>query len=331
MDYTDRILYYMKLFLVHVERGNDKAKQFKIRAYEKAIEAVKYFGKPIQTVSDVMEIQGIGDKIRRKMIEIVETNYLVEAEGLEDVEKVREDLLKVHGIGSKKADQLIEEYNIRSIAELQDMALRMPDFFTESQILGLAYYSDLIQRIPRKEMMEHEVFLREFFLELVPEFSITIVGSYRRGESSSGDIDILLTYHGINYNEALDRFSTCINELLKKDYIVGVLAKGKTKFLGICQLHRLATARRIDILLTPPEELACALLYFTGSKNFNVNFRKIALLKGYTLNEHRLSKLKNFDVPNPPKFETEKDVFDFLGIVYQSPEMRIGPVDIFHP
>jgi DNA polymerase beta len=181
-------------------------------------------------------------------------------------------------------------------------------------------------------MVEHETFLREFFLELVPEFSITVVGSYRRGETSSGDVDILLTYNGLTNNQANAKFEYCINKLLEYDYIIGSLAKGNTKFLGICKLKEKLPARRIDILLTRPDEFACALLYFTGSKNFNVNFRKVAILKGYTLNEHRLKKTdEKSDSPSVPSFKTEKDVFKFLGIVYQEPHQRVGPVQMVLP
>ncbi len=332
MDYTEKILYYMNLFLVAEQRSSDKAAPFKVRAYENAIEAVKYFDKPIRDEADVKEITGIGDKIRKKMIEIVQTGNLKEAEGLEDVEKVRNDLLNVFGIGPKIADDFIKNYNIKSIEDLQSMALDNPDMFTKGQLMGLAFYSDFKQRIPRKEMMEHENFLREFFLELVPEFSITIAGSYRRGEATSGDVDVLLTYHGLTYNQAVSKFTYCIDKLLEYDYIIGSLAKGKTKFLGVCRFDEELPARRIDIVLTKPEEFACALLYFTGSQKFNVSFRKVAILKGYTLNEHQLTKTdKNSDSKEVPIFKTEKDIFKFLGIVWQEPHQRVGPVEVILP
>lgn len=332
MDYTERILYYMNLFLVAEQRSSDKVAPFKVRAYENAIEAVKNFDKPIETEGNVKEITGIGDKVRRKMIEIVHTGNLKEAEGLEDVEEVYNELQGVFGIGPKYAYDLIYTHKVKSVEDVQQMALDNPDMFTKGQLMGLAFYSDFKQRIPRKEMVEHESFLREFFLELVPEFSITVVGSYRRGETSSGDVDILLTYNGLTNNQANAKFEYCINKLLEYDYIIGSLAKGNTKFLGICKLKEKLPARRIDILLTRPDEFACALLYFTGSKNFNVNFRKVAILKGYTLNEHRLKKTdEKSDSPSVPSFKTEKDVFKFLGIVYQEPHERAGPVQMVLP
>ena len=63
---------------------------------------------------------------------------------------------------------------------------------------------------------------------------------------------------------------------------------GKTKKLTIAQLPG-KTPRRIDFLYSPPDEYAFAVLYFTGSKDFNVAMRGRATKIGYTLNEHGIS------------------------------------------
>jgi DNA polymerase/3'-5' exonuclease PolX len=101
-------------------------------------------------------------------------------------------------------------------------------------------------------------------------------------------------------------------------YIEEVLALGEHKCMAIC---RLGTARRLDLLLTPNDEYAYALLYFTGSDQFNVAFRHHALEMGYTLNEHCLTAL-HADMP-VPSMKTEKDIFRFLGLRYIVPEQRV--------
>jgi DNA polymerase/3'-5' exonuclease PolX len=85
--------------------------------------------------------------------------------------------------------------------------------------------------------------------------------------------------------------------------------------------------RRLDLLMIPKSEYACAILYFTGSKEFNVAFRSYALEKGYTLNEHRLLATKE-GVPAVPAFTTEKDIFDFLGLQYIEPTLRRDGRDV---
>ena len=94
--------------------------------------------------------------------------------------------------------------------------------------------------------------------------------------------------------------------------------------------------RRLDLLVTPEAEYAYAILYFTGSDLFNVAMRKYALTKGYSLNEHTLTptagqaqgQTQTQTQPQPPPMKTEKDIFDFLGLVYVEPEKRLGEAQI---
>jgi DNA polymerase beta len=336
-DKRFQIAEIFELLLTEVQKNKDETTLFKIRAYENAFKVMEEYG-PIYTVEDINALNGIGKKLRAKMIEIVETGNLQEAQHLRKAEKIRNDLLNIYGIGPSKADDLIEKYNIQSLEDLIRLLQKDRSILTAAQTLGLIYYEDLQQRIPREEMVVYDTLLYKFFEKYAPEFSMTTVGSYRRGGTSSGDIDILLTYKNLTFKEASDKFQSLIQQLTESEYIVGSLAQGKNKFLGIIQLPPLLQdnssgvsffAHRIDILLTPPEQIACALLYFTGSKEFNIEFRKYAIHRGYTLSEKGMKKLnKELPIPDPPSFQTEKDVFDFLGIIYQEPSERKGPIQI---
>ena len=59
-------------------------------------------------------------------------------------------------------------------------------------------------------------------------------------------------------------------------------------------------------------------MYFTGSKEFNVVMRAHALSKWYTMNEHGITTKDKKKVKHV--FLNEKDIFDFLGLVYRNPE-----------
>ena len=104
-----------------------------------------------------------------------------------------------------------------------------------------------------------------------------------------------------------------------------VLSKGPTKTLVITKLNDKSIARRVDFLYTPIEEYPFAILYFTGSKDFNTVMRGQALKMGYTLNEHGIS-IKDKGKPKGDKLETkfteEKDIFDFLELEYREPNER---------
>jgi DNA polymerase (family 10) len=92
--------------------------------------------------------------------------------------------------------------------------------------------------------------------------------------------------------------------------------------MAICSIET-GRNRRLDLLLTPYEEYAYAILYFTGSDKFNVAFRQYALTKGYTLNEHTLTPTSPAS-PQPPPMQSEADIFRFLGLQYIEPQNRIN-------
>ena len=93
--------------------------------------------------------------------------------------------------------------------------------------------------------------------------------------------------------------------------------------MGICRLSPTLPARRIDILLTDPEQYPFALLYFTGSDKFNIQMRKHAAALGYRLNEHGLVPVTPAaEKVKMPAFRTEKDIFSFLKYAYVDPINR---------
>ena len=85
------------------------------------------------------------------------------------------------------------------------------------------------------------------------------------------------------------------------------------------------SVRRVDFLYTSPEEFPFAILYFTGSKIFNTVMRQRAVEMGLTMNEHGIYKLegKKKGEKVAHKFESEKDIFDYLNMEFKTPQERI--------
>ena len=131
----------------------------------------------------------------------------------------------------------------------------------------------------------------------------------------------------IGKKEIKEVFHSLVESYKKENYIVDVAALGEKKCMAFVKLNKDAKARRIDLLITPEKEYPYAILYFTGSDDFNVAFRKYALSKGYTLNEHTM-KPKKEDVKEVPYMKSEKDIFNFLGLEYKEPKDRINESSI---
>ena len=297
---------------------------FKARAYKTAIDACQALSIPITSVEDVKGLPGIGEKILEKITEIITTGTLAAANRVE--QRIDLPSLKlfegVHGIGPVKAKQLVDA-GYKTIKDLGKATT--PKLFTAAQTLGLKHYEAGLQRIPRSEMITFESQL----LSHVPAHLTGILtGSYRRGASSSGDIDMLLKGNGSS--EDLTAFATFVACLKSTGLIVDQLISGPKKWMGYAQLPG-GLARRLDLMLTPPEEYAYAILYFTGSDKFNVAFRNHCLSLHYSLNEHTLSvdpKWKGTVPPSAPPMTKEEDIFAFVGLQYIEPTARVDGAQI---
>jgi DNA polymerase/3'-5' exonuclease PolX len=297
---------------------------FKAKAYQKVIQQLQTgadSSPAIRSWEDLKNIQGIGEKIRAKIDEIFATGVLASAERTKasGTLSALETFQGIYGIGPAKASALVKA-GYKTIADLRlacaSASAADISLLNTNQTLGLRYYEDLLERIPRAEMDQHAALLRS---ACPADLTMDIVGSYRRGAASSGDIDVLLKAEGKQSNKA---FTTMVENIKATYPTVEILALGPKKCMAIIKLTPTATARRLDLLLTPAAEYPYALFYFTGSDKFNVAVRSYALELGYSLNEHTLSIVEPA-MPTPPPMETEEDIFGFLGLKYIPPTERV--------
>ncbi len=285
---------------------------FRARAYQKAQETIMAYPSDIMSPNDLKGKPGIGSTIMEKLNEYVETGTLKVLE--REKNNPVNILAEVYGIGPKKAKELVDN-GITSIAQLRENQQMLNDI----QKVGLRYYEDVLKRIPRSEIEEYkDIFESDFKKVATGDSKFEIVGSYRRGAQSSGDIDVIIT------SDSPKVFINFIDELIKKKIILEILSRGPTKCLVMAKIPSSDSVRRVDFLYTGPEEFPFAILYFTGSKIFNTVMRHIALEKGYTMNEHGINKMdgKKKGDKVVHTFNSEQDIFDFLGLEYKAPTER---------
>lgn len=293
IDYKDNIINSLTLL-----KNKEDNNTFQIRAYEKVIKNIKDISIPIISFNQVENLDGVGKSIKLKLKEIIETGTLKELKTTGDIIS---ELLQIYGVGQKKAKELIEIHHISSIEQLRKEVILNNQLLTYSQEIGLKCYEDFIERIPREEIYEHQKLLS------LNKDKGEIVGSFRRKEKTSGDIDIML-------NMDVDEFNSYINKLIDKNYLKFILARGDKKLLGVCAIKN-GKNRRIDLIRNKPEEYPYMKLYFTGPKEFNVAFRQHCLHIGLSLNEHSFT-------PEVKGLKNEKDIFNYVGLKYVDPENR---------
>lgn len=329
-------------FWIHTEQNLKKKDteikhDYKIAAYEKVLNQIRCI-KTVKSWEDLKNVKRIGKSIRSKLESVFEKHttgnkYLY-----------NDDIEKIYGIGPAKALQLMKNYNILTVEDLHQANSKNPDLLNRVQKIGLQYYNDLQQPIPRKEMDAHSKWLNDFLHKENPLFSdliYSLVGSYRREADQSSDIDLLLSVQKTTTPKERANILHSFVEILKHhNYIIEVLSLGDKKFMGIIRLAAerpapsgLASAvpppkgvpkylyfRRMDVLITSQKEYPFALLYFTGSKEFNIEFRKNAREHKVVLNEHGIfddkSTRLNLDI------RSEADIFNYFNLPYINPKYR---------
>jgi DNA polymerase/3'-5' exonuclease PolX len=294
--------------------ATETAGTFKVRSYTAAIKALQAMPGPVTCLEDLPS-EGIGPKIRDKISTILTTGSLPISEAGRARALALNAFQQIYGVGPKKAEQLVAA-GFTTIAGLRSAAAADPDLLNRNQRTGLAYYEQLLERIPRAEMDGHAGLLMS---HKPAELEGVIVGSYRRGRPDSGDIDMLLRSGG----DAAAALALYVTRLQAAGYIREVLAQGDHKCMAIAALPGGGTARRLDLLVTPPAEFPFAVFYFTGSDTFNVAVRSHALTRGFTLNEHALTAVRSGRAVGG--IRTERDIFTALGLVWREPVERTGP------
>jgi DNA polymerase/3'-5' exonuclease PolX len=353
-DYRKTIIDSFAILIKNEETQKEVNWQFKRKAYKQVIDILSTSSEKIDTVQKALQILRAGgakldgeevyftkngeykSKTLQKISEIIKTGVLTKAIEISDDPKVKSitELTKIPEIGPSKAEKLYKD-GITTIAELTDAFKKDSKLLNSKQQIGLKYHSDLEKRIPRSEMDSWNEFFNvilKFTIEKIkikPEgVKMQLVGSYRRKAKDSGDIDILLSSKDPELGKKL--MITFIKELLKTDNLDSslVFSSGTTKFMGLGKIENYY--RHIDIFYYSEKEYPFALLFSTGSGQFNIEMRADAVKKGYSLSEKELVYKDNTKVTTEEyksdigkDYPTEeKDIFDFLGLTYIEPENR---------
>ena len=304
----------------------DESKKWNLKALTSAINSILKYDKPIHSGKQLKDdIKGIGEKIAIRIDEIIETGKLSELKHIEISPIISiENLLGITGIGMVRAKKWFS-MGLHSVDDLKKARDDGKIKTTHHIDIGIKYYHDFNSKIPRSEIDTMKKILQKEIQLIDKKLVFEICGSYRRGVAESGDIDILVSHPDCHTQISDKKFLyRIVKALTKSGFITDNLTdKGSTKFMGVCKISDSLYSRRIDIRVVDYECYFTALIYFTGSKNFNVFLRNKALEKKLSLNEYSLTKLDENGNGHSPLFLTsEKEIFDILEIPYMTPEER---------
>jgi DNA polymerase (family 10) len=194
------------------------ANQFRVRAYRNAARTIRDLTEPAAAIvadpdRKLTDIESIGKDLAEKIATLVQTGELRQhKELIEQVPPSVLTLLRIPGLGPKKAAALHKELGIKSLDDVkracEEGRVRTLKGFgekTEKTILeGLAVASVSEVRFYwyKADALAQDVLAH--LRECKSLEQIEAAGSYRRGKETVGDLDFLVV--SSNPDEVMDRF-----------------------------------------------------------------------------------------------------------------------------
>jgi DNA polymerase (family 10) len=292
--------------------------QFRARAYYRAADTIASLQENVtdiygrQGVNGLLEIPAVGKAIASKIEEYLKGGKIQHLEELKAKVPIDiDELYGIEGIGPKTIKMFYDKLQIKNLADLEKAA-------TEGKLKPLPGFTekkeqDIFKRIEFFKRGKGRLIIGEVY-PLVKQIekrlqhiagvkNAVAAGSIRRMKETIGDIDYLV---------AANDPKRVIDFFVKMPEVQEILGMGQAK-----AFVKLASGIDADLLVVPEESWGAALQYFTGSKEHSVQLRKIAISKGFRLNEWGI-----FKGDKRIAGATEEEVYKTLGLQWIPPEMR---------
>jgi len=291
---------------------------FKPYAYEKVAMALESLEEDIEEIykkggsEALKKIPGVGEGITKAIEEYLKTGTIrIYEEYKKKLPIDLDELVKVEGVGPKKAKVLYKKLGIKNVKDLEKAAKahKIAPLFgfgekTEKNILeGIAFLKRDKGRFLLGEIMPTVKEIIGKLSKLKEVKKISMAGSVRRMKETIGDVDILIVSK--SPSKVVDFFVSFPD-------IEKIWAKGSTK-----ASVRLKEGFDVDLRIVPEKSYGSALQYFTGSKEHNIATRIIAINKGLKLNEYGVFRGSKMIAG-----KTEEEVYKAIGLSWMEPELR---------
>lgn len=299
------------------------ANPFRVRAYRNGARTIRDYPEPLAAIVSggtrkLTDIQGIGADLAAKITVLVNTGSLPMLEELKaQVPDSVLALLRIPGVGPKKAALLHKELGIKTLADLKaaceaGQVQKLKGFGEKTQqviLKGISFAETTTVRLLWAEADQLVAELRRHFQQCHGIEQLEFAGSYRRGKETVGDLDIVAVAN--DPTEAMDALAAFA-------HFGEVLARGDTKMSV-----RTQKGFQVDLRVVSAESYGAALQYFTGSKEHNVILRGRAKDQGLKINEYGVFRVKG-EKETRIAGASEKELYDTLGLPVFPPEIREG-------
>jgi len=312
--------------------------RYRARAYEEASDVVAHLpyqlhqqikrlqkaGTIVQAIEKLQReleaLPGIGESIANKLIELLTTGDIRAFQKyVRALPGGMYALMKIHGIGAKKAFALAEKF------KLDDPQAAILALLTKAKhglVQGLTGFGEKSEqqlittlegqhhkaRIPHAQALKVAEKIEDTLKKSKLVTKVIFLGSLRRGTETVGDIDLGVVAK--NPKKVVDYLVKNLSMLDR------VLVAGEN-LLSII----VTNGWQADIKFASLNEWGSFIQHFTGDKLHNIALRELALKKGLSLSEHGIKVKKTGELK---KFRTEAEFYKFLGLKLIPPAQRIG-------
>lgn len=225
------------------------------------------------------------------------------------------ELLDIRGITSDKVGVICKTLDIKNLRELTT-AVTMEQL-DSIQVLtpenrknikrALKLYKDADSRIQLREALRQGKEVLQTICQFPEVQKAALAGSLRRGKDTIGDIDIVVQINGPDRKKLLYK-------IIRMPLTESIFTAGKNR-IGIVLRNQLL----VYFYLTDAKHYGDTLLYYTGSKSYNILMENVAANKGYRLDPNGLYDVKNRQYIAAEK---EEEIFQQMLLDYVPPELR---------
>ena len=307
----------------------DGANPFRVRAYENAARTVEPHAVPMRTMVEsgakLTDLPGIGKEMASHIQELVTTGALRVLQDLtREVPYTLVEMVRLPGVGPKRANKLWRELGVETIDQLEAAAKAgavesLAGFGKKTQERIVRGIASLKKRAGRFRLA-HADQLVEPLVEYMRTHEgvrrIEVAGSYRRRMETVGDIDLLVIAR--DPQPVMDHF-TAYERVKKIDLASGTSAR-----------VMLQSGLQVNLRVLPPASYGAALQYFTGSQAHNVKLRRRAVARGLRVSEDGVFRVPEGEDPDAEDVlsgervagASEEDVYAALELAWIPPELR---------
>ncbi|MEK7481609.1 MAG: DNA polymerase/3'-5' exonuclease PolX [Patescibacteria group bacterium] len=299
------------------------ADPFRVRAYRQAATVIEGLIEEAAAMykenglKGLMDIPGVGKELALKIEKLVRRGRLDFYTKLrKEVPAGLLEIMELEGMGPKKTQFVWKKFHVKTVRDLEklcrgDALIEQPGWGqkTADNILrAIQLHREYGERKPIGVVYASALAMVEALKKSGYANAVEIAGSLRRMREDIGDIDILATSK---------KPEKLIELFANHSEVKTVLAKGPTKCMVV-----LKNGIDADLRVVEPDEFGAGLFYFTGSKQFNVRTREIAIRKGLTINEYGIFRGTAERRGTRVAARTEASVFRAIGLPFIPPELR---------